>query len=242
MSFGLPSTHVGATNESSIILQRVMIENLTHHSLWAFFRCPASPPHSWRCWWLPECRWLLEVHQAAEGLHWMVGTKHAINGHIFLVMSYGNPWVEMRNISGLLFVLQQLSLCFRCRVFLLITKNRFRLCSSQEMSWWDFVWTEKVLGFQNHFKIIIVTWLSGLQIVWLTDRTLDRNLQGYPAFCLFCPRVDTLAFGFPFGFGLLPVAPDAVEVTSRLTIAVWSEAEAGDCPGLFERDHMISVG
>lgn len=69
----------------------------------------------------------------------------------FLVMSYGNPWVEMRNISGLLFVLQQLSLCFRCRVFLLITKNRFRLCSSQGMSWWDFVWTEKVLGFQNHF-------------------------------------------------------------------------------------------
>ena len=60
--------------ESSTIFWTVMTENLTRHSLWVFFRCPASPQHSWRCWWLPECRWLLEAHQAAEGLHWIVWT------------------------------------------------------------------------------------------------------------------------------------------------------------------------
>ena len=60
-----------------------------------------------------------------------------------------------------------------------------------------------------------------------------------PAFGLFCPRldVDTLSgFAFAFAFGFLPVSlDDTVEAPSGLTTAVLEE-EAGDRPGLFERD------
>ena len=60
-----------------------------------------------------------------------------------------------------------------------------------------------------------------------------------PAFGLFCPRLDVdtlLGFAFAFAFGFLPVSlDDTVEAPSGLTTAVLEE-EAGDCPGLFERD------
>ena len=60
-----------------------------------------------------------------------------------------------------------------------------------------------------------------------------------PAFGLFCPRldVDTLpGFAFAFAFGFLPVSlDDTVEAPSGLTKTVLEE-EAGDRPGLFERD------
>ena len=59
-----------------------------------------------------------------------------------------------------------------------------------------------------------------------------------PAFGLFCPRLDVDSlpgFAFPFALGFLPVILDTVEAPSGLTTAVLEE-EAGDCPGLFERD------
>ena len=233
MSFGLPQ-HIFGYIMRAPAFWRVMTENLTHHSLWASFRCPASPQHSWRCWWLPECRgcWKCTKLQKActEGL----GQK---------LQKAFTFWVEMRDVYPACFLFFCSSLCASAAGSSSSSPktDSGRLCSSPGTAWWDFVWTEKVLGSQNHSKWPSYTCFSGMQIFWLTDWTLDRYLQD-PAFCLFCPRVDpdNLLFGFPFAFGLLPVSCDVVEAPSRLTTALWRWRQG--IPWIvWERPNMISV-
>ena len=118
---------------SSGLPYQYMTENLTRHSLSVFFRCPASHQHSWRCWWLPACRWLLEVHQVAEGLH-SKNEQHF--GH-----DYRYPWVETSGIYPACFL-------FFCSSFCASASGS----SSSSRKSMVFSWTEKVVGFQNHSK------------------------------------------------------------------------------------------
>ena len=142
------TTHLRLHNENSSILKGNDWESDTPLSL-SFFSMSGFSPTQLAMLVIAWMQGLLEVHQAAEGLHWRVGTKAAEGIH-FLSRNEGR-------ISGLLLVLLQLSLCFCCRVFLLITKNRFRPAvqqSGNRMVGFCLNW--KGFGIPKSFKMTIL--------------------------------------------------------------------------------------